>query len=213
MGEAMLEAELVTGLGKKLGAIGAAAVGEDALDGDAVGGVKGECLTEGLQDAGRLFIGEQAGEAEAGMVVDGDVEGFGAGAGVAVGAVAGGADAGLVEAAKLLDIKMQEFAWRGAFAAHDRRLGWFEGTEAVEAVAAQDTGERGLGDGQDQEDLGVGTALFAEGEDLGFELRGGLAWLMQRNGGAIFEALGEAGFLGALEPLADGLVGDGEGSG
>ena len=40
------------------------------------------------------------------MVIDGDVEGFGASAWVTVGAIAGGADPGLMKAAKLFNIKM-----------------------------------------------------------------------------------------------------------
>ena len=51
---------------------------------------------------------------------------------------------------------------------------------------------------------------MAEGEDLGFELGWGFARLMQRNGGMILEALGEALGLSPLEPFADGFFGDGE---
>jgi len=40
------------------------------------------------------------------MIIDGDVEGLDAGAGVTVGTVAGGADAWVGKAAKLFNIKM-----------------------------------------------------------------------------------------------------------
>ena len=87
---------------------------------------------------------------------------------VAMGTVAGSADAGLVKAAKLFNIKMKELARSGAFVTHDRRPGRVEGSEAMEAVAAQDAGESGFGDGKNQEDLSIGTALTAESQDLIF---------------------------------------------
>ncbi len=105
-GEAMLEAELATGGGKEFGTIGGAAIGEDGLDGDAVILIKGHGLVESGQHTGDFFIGEQTGKSEAGMVINGDVKRLDARAWVAVGAVAGGADAGLGKAAKLFNIKV-----------------------------------------------------------------------------------------------------------
>ena len=105
-GEAMLEAQLVAGLGKEFGAIGGAAIGEDGLDGDAVRGVKGQGLVEGGEDAGDFFIGEEGGKGDAGMIINGDVQTFHSRPRVTVGTVAGGANAGLVKAAKLFNIKM-----------------------------------------------------------------------------------------------------------
>ena len=207
-GEAVFAAEFLAGGGEEFGAISGAAVGEQALDLDAVELVKGEGLEQGVQGAGDFFVWEEAGEGEAGMVVDGDVEGLDAGAWIAVGAVAGGADAGLGEAAELLDVEVEEVAGEVAFVAEDGRFGRFEGSEAVEAVAAQDAGEGGFGDGQDHADLGVGTALAAQGDDLGFELRGGLAGLVPRGGGMVREPLREVLGLGASEPAPDGLFAD-----
>jgi len=140
-GEEMLEAELVAGRGKEFGTIGRAAIGEDALDEDAVSCIEGDGLLEGGQDTGRFFIGKETGKGEAGMIINGDVEGLDAGAGITVGAIAGGADAGLVEAAKLFNIKMKELAWDSAFVTDDRRLGRVERGEAVEAVPLEDPGQ------------------------------------------------------------------------
>jgi len=75
------------------------------------------------------------------MIVDGDVEGLGAGAWIAVGAIACGADAGLMKAAKLFNIKMKQLAGGGAFVTHDRRLGRIEGSQAVEAMPLEDAGK------------------------------------------------------------------------
>ena len=66
------------GGGEEFGAVGGAAVGKDGLDGDAVGLVEGDGLVEGGQDAGSLLIWEERGEAQARVVIDGDVEALGA---------------------------------------------------------------------------------------------------------------------------------------
>ena len=204
---------MVAGGGKGFGAIGRAAIGEDLLDVDAMSGVEGEGLVESVEDALGPFIWEQTSEGEAGVIINGDVEAFDAGAGVALSAVAGGADAWASEAAKLLDVEVEEVAWGLAFVAQRRRFGRFESREAVEVMTAQDAGKSGLGDREHHHDLGVGTALAAQSEDLGFELGAGLARLGKRPGGVIVQALGEAGLLGAGEPATNGLVADAESDG
>ena len=148
---------------------------------DAVSGVEAQGLSESGEDTGDLFIWEEAGEGEAGVVVDGDVEGFDAGVAAAFGAITGGADTGALKATQLLDVEVEEIAREVALVADDRWFGRFEGGETIETVAAQDAGESGLGNGQQSEDLGVGAALTAKGEDLLFELRAGLARLAVRN--------------------------------
>jgi hypothetical protein len=209
LGETVFNAEFFTGGGKKFGAVGGAAIGEHPLDLDAVFLVEADGLVEGVENAGDLFVGQEAGEGEAGMIVDGDMEGLDAGTWIALGAIAGGADAGALEAAQLLDVEVEKFAGRGAFIAHDRRLGRFERREAIESVTAQDAGESGLGDREDHEDLGVGAALAAEGEDAGFELSTRFARLAMRGRGVVFEAAGKSGCFGAGEPAANGLLAHG----
>ena len=111
------------------------------MDLDAVSLVKGDGLMERGQDAESFFIGKKTGKSEAGVIIDGDVEGLGAGAWVAVGAIAGGADAGLEKPAKLLNIKMKQLAGSSAFVTDDWGLGRIESGEAVEAMALEDTGK------------------------------------------------------------------------
>jgi len=209
-GEEMLEAEELAGSGEGFGAIGGAAIGQDLLDVDAMSGVEGEGLVEGEEDALSAFVWEETSEGEAGVIVDGDVETFDPGAGVALGAIAGGADAWAREATELLDIEVEKLAGEVAFVTPGRRLGRFQGREPIEVMATQDARESGLGDGQDHQDLSIGTALAAEGEDLGFELGAGLARLGKRSGGMIVQALGEARLLGAGEPAAHRLLADPE---
>jgi hypothetical protein len=203
--EEMADAQLETGSGEEFGAISGAAVGEDTLDEDAVSLVKGDGLVEGGQNAGSFFIGKKTGESQAGMVIDGDVKGLGAGAGITMGTVAGGADAGLVKAAQLFNIKRKKLTGRGAFVTNDGRLGRIEGGEAVQAMALEDAGKGSFGDGKDHEDLSVGTALATEDEDLVFELGRSLARLASRDGGTILQPLRRARELGTFEPLADGF--------
>jgi len=212
-GEEMADAQLEAGSGEEIGAISRAAIGEDLLDEDAVSLIEGEGLVESGQDAGSFFIWQETGKSEAGMIIDGDMKGLDAGAGIAVGTVAGGADAGLEKTAKLFNIKMKEIPWGLAFVTNDRSLGRIESREAVEAMALEDAGKGSFGEGKNHEDLSVRTALTAEDEDLIFELGRRLARLAQGNGGTILQPQRSAGELGTFEPLADGFFGDAESGG
>lgn len=116
-------------------------------------GVKGDGTAEGVEGAGDFFVWVEGGESDAEMVIDGDMEALDAGAWIALGTVTGGADAGLVKWPSFLMSR-----WRSS-----GRFWRFEGSQAVKAVAAQDAGEGGLGDGQHHADLGIGTALAAQG--------------------------------------------------
>ena len=120
-GEEMFEAELAAGGGEVAGAVGRAAIGQEALDGDAMGFEEIDGLMESIENALNLFVWQEAGESEAGMVIDSDVETFDAGAWIANGAIAGGADAGTSEAAQLLDVEVEEFAGVSAFVALGRK--------------------------------------------------------------------------------------------
>jgi hypothetical protein len=211
--EAMLEAQLAAGLGEEFGAIGGAAVGQDALNADAVSLVEVDGLVESGEDTGSFFIREEGGESQARVVIDGDVETLDASARIAMGPVAGGADAGLEKTAKLFNIKMKEFTWSGAFVTHNLRPGRIESSEAIEAMTLEDAGKGSFGDGKNHEDLGVGTTLAAEGQDLVFELWRGFARLTQGYRGAVLKTHRRAGLLSALEPLADGFLGDAESCG
>jgi hypothetical protein len=130
------------------------------LDFDVVESVEVNGLVQGVEDAGDLLVREEAGKSQAGMVIDGDVKTFHAGARVADGAIAGGANARATEAAQFLDVEMEQLAWVGVFIAGDHRARLQSG-ETMEAVAAQNAGDGGLGDCDHGEDLGVGAALVA----------------------------------------------------
>jgi hypothetical protein len=207
-GEEMFEAEFEAGGGEEFGAIGGATIGEELLDGDAVRGVEAEGLVQSVEHAGGAFVREETSEGEAGVVVDGDVETFDAGAWIAEGAITGGADAWAMEGAELLDVEVEEFAGRGAFVAQRRRFRTIERREAIEVMTAQDAGESGLGDWEDHHDLSVGASLAAQSEDLGFELGRGLVGLMMRHRRTIDQASWKAAFFSASEPSTNGLLAD-----
>src|SRR5205085_1978344 len=139
------------------------------------------------------------------MIVDGDVKTLDAGARIAVGAITGGADAGLCEAAQLLDIQVEEIAGGIAFIADNRRFGRFQRREAIKMMAAQDARKRGLGDRQNRHNLSVGAALAAQLHDPGFELRGSLARLVFWGAGTVLESGLETFLFGAGEPAPDGF--------
>jgi hypothetical protein len=124
--EEMGEAELAAGGGEEVGAVGGAAICEETLDGDVVSGEEVESLLESGEDAWESFVWEETGEGEAGVVIDGDVEGLDAGAWIAHEAIAGGADARAREAAQLLDVEVEEVARVSAFVAHGGRFWRFE---------------------------------------------------------------------------------------
>ena len=212
-GEAVLEAELLTSGGEEFGAVSGTAIGEQALDFDAMALIEGDGLPESIQGAGDFLVRMKRGKGETAVIVDGNVEAFDAGAGIALGAVAGGADAWALEAAQLLDVEVEEVAGSIAFVADDRGLGRLQSSEALQAMTAQDAGEGGLGDGEHHLDLSVGTALAAQLQDLGLELRRGLERLMPRSRRVVVEAGWEALRFGASQPAADGLFADAEGKG
>lgn len=83
----------------------------------------------------------------------------------------------------------------------------------METVAAKHTGESGLGDVEHHLDLSVGAALTAQGENLVFEIGAGLARLSEWDRRVVEETLGEAGYVGAGDPAADGLFADAESEG
>ena len=112
-----------------------------------------------------------------------------------------------------LKLEVEEVARSVAFVADDGRFWRLQGSQSLEAVAAQDAGECGLGDSENDLDLCVGTTLAAQGDDLGFEIGAGLARLVQRSRSTIREARREALRFGASEPSADGLFTDAESGG
>ena len=77
--KAMADAEFLTGGAKAMGAVAMSVVGEQAANGDAVLGIESNSGTQELDGGESGLVGQHAGEGEAGVVVDGDVQGLPAG--------------------------------------------------------------------------------------------------------------------------------------
>jgi len=78
-GEAVVDAELEAGGAELAGAIAGAVVGEQAADGDTVLGVEGDGGVQESDGGWALLVGQHAGEGEARVIVDGDVQSLPAG--------------------------------------------------------------------------------------------------------------------------------------
>ncbi len=139
-GEAVLDAELEAGGAELSGAIAGAVVREQAADGDAVLGEEGD---GGAQEGDRgftLLVGQHAGEGEAGVIVDGDVQSLPAGELRAAAATAVAPNGDLLIAGHALDIEMEQVAGSGMLVAHDGRSG-MEMTPAVEMSPLKNTAD------------------------------------------------------------------------
>jgi hypothetical protein len=120
------------------------------------------------------FVREELGEGQAGVIVDGDVEELPArSAGVIVLTIPGDAVAEAFDPGELLDVEVEEIAWVRALVAQDRRR-WRELSEA-EAMAAQETRDRGLRELGRPRDLKAWELAAAQGEHAGDSQRVGLA--------------------------------------
>jgi len=76
LGTTVTKVELEAGRAEAMGAIAAAVVGEQDADANAVRGKEGQRVVQEGDGGGGLLIGQELGEGEAGVVVDGDMKGF-----------------------------------------------------------------------------------------------------------------------------------------
>src|SRR5438067_6826015 len=102
-GKRVFEPQFLAGCRKEPGAVGAAAIGEHTLYLDAMLGIEAERLMQSSENAGRFLIGQKAGKGQSAVIINGDMETFHSGSRIAVSAIPGGTDAGLLEAPQLLN--------------------------------------------------------------------------------------------------------------
>ena len=207
-GKEMLDAELLTGGGKVVRAIGSATIGEHALDGKSMSFIELNCLMKRGHHALDLLIRQEAGKGKPAMIIYGNVQALDSSAAIALRAVSGGTHARTREAAQLLDVEVKQLTGSSTFVALHGRLGRFKRAEAVEAVAAQDARDCGLGDLKDGEDLCIGTTLATKSKDVGFELGAGPAGLTSRDRGTIRELGREAAFPCPIKPATNRPLAD-----
>ena len=159
--KAVTDAEFGASGAKLMGAIAASVVGEQAANGDAVLGVESEGGVQEGEGGVDGLIGQHAGEGEAGVIVDGDVQSLPAGELGTTATAAVAADGDLLIAGHALDVEMEQIAGSGMFVAHHRRSG-MQIAPAVEMSALQNAA-----DGGGTEAGGLGDLIG------GMQLRGG----------------------------------------
>ena len=169
----MFETEVFAGVPEGQGPVARSVIGHDPFDGDIEAPVPSE---GGVQEGdGTVFflVWQDVCEAEAGVVVDADVDVFPAPVGSAswAGSIAVYAVPDLVEAAEFLDIDVDHLAGPGAFVAA-YRFGRVEVAPAVEAVAGQDPSHRGFGNTNFGGDAVIDAPLLAQGNHLRLKLIG-----------------------------------------
>src|SRR5712692_4077155 len=120
-GEAVLDAELEAGGAEVAGTIAGAVVGEQAANGDAVLGVEGDGGVQEGDGGWALLVRQHAGEGEAGVIVDGDVQGLPAGELRASPPPAVATNGDLLIAGHALDVEVKQIAGSGMLIADDGR--------------------------------------------------------------------------------------------
>lgn len=123
-GEEVFYTQAGAGLAEGRGAVAAAVVGHDPLDGDTDLAIVGDDLFEEVHRGVLAFVGPQGRVTEARVIIDADMEAFPAGAAHVVAPVAGDAVTRLLDAAEFLGVEVQQFAGMFAFVAHDGRRRW-----------------------------------------------------------------------------------------
>src|SRR6266446_5775033 len=206
-GEAVLDGELETSGAEVAGAIAGAVVGEQSANNDdAVLGVEGDGGAQEGDGGFALLVGQHAGEGEAGVIADGDVQSLPAGKLRAAAAAAIAANGNLLIAGHTLDVEVQQIAGSGMLVAHDGRSG-MQVAPAVEMSPLQNAADGGGAEAGGLGDLIGGTQLAPQGNDLGDQLRRGSARTVPRTGGTIPQAGQPQGAV-AGPPLGGGFSAD-----
>ena len=154
----------------------------------------------------RLLVGQHAGEGDAGVIVDGDVQILPASELRTAAATAIAAHGDLLIAGHALDIEVKQIAGSGMFVAHHGRSG-MEMTPAVQVSAPQDAADGGGTEPSGLGDVIGGTQLATQGDDLRDQLRRSSAWAVQGTRGMIPQAGQPLGAV-AAEPLGSGFSAD-----
>ena len=164
-GKAVLEAGGLDDLSEAPVAIAGAVIGEDSPDREAEAGEVGPRHVEEHECGTVLLVGQDGSEADAAVIVDGDVQVLVSGAARLPRSIAVNAVSGLDDAGQALDIEVDEVAWAGMFVAHDRGRR-IERLEPVHAVAAQNAADGGAAEMQGVGDPAPVVAQLAKSQNL-----------------------------------------------
>ena len=212
-GADVFEAESLAGGSEGKGSVAGAIVGHDALDAQTEAGIEGDGGTQESDGTALGFIWKDVSEADAGSVVDTDVDELPSDAAriTLADAITSDAMAGTLESAELFDVDVDQLAGMLPLVAADG-LCWLESLEVVEAQACEHAADGGGRDRNHGGDLLAREALTAElGNALDDRLwRGPVQGV--RPGGAISQAVVTL-LEEAIDPFAHGFWADPEGRG
>ncbi len=145
------------------------------------------------------LVGQDGGEADAGVVVDGDVKVFITGTACLAGAVSVDAMARFDDAGQTLDIEVDQVAGMLVFIANHRRRR-IERTQPVHPRPAQDAADGSAAEAERMGDAPAVVAQPAQGKNLFCERRRGGAWRSVRARRSIAQTSG-SGLTEAAHPL------------
>ena len=181
--------EFAAGGSELVGSVGASVVGEQSANADSVAGIEVEGITEKTDGGLGLLVGQHLGECQAGVVIDGDVQGLEAWMLMQASAAAIGAQQNLLITGKALDIEVEQIAWEGVFVSlHGRSR--MQIAPSAEASVLQDTAHGGWAESGASRDLIAGSMLPAQLDDAGDLFGECCARAVQRTRGAVAEPLG-----------------------
>ena len=156
---------MLASVAELVGAITAAVVGQQSAHADAVASEEVNGILEEGDGGVGLLIGQDLSEGQAGVVVDGDMQGLPSGMFVLAATATVGAPRDLLEAGHALDVEMQEIAGSGMFVAHDGR-GRMQIAPATEPSAAQNAADGSRADGGATCDLIAGSMVTSQIDDV-----------------------------------------------
>jgi len=163
--EVVTDAELNTSGAEVAAAIAGTVVGEQAADANAVLGIEGDGGAQESNGGDCGLVGEHAGEGEAGVVVDGDVESLPAGKLRATATTAVAANGNALITGHAFDVEMKQIAGSGMFIA-DHWRGRMQIAPAAEMGALQDAADSSGTEPGSLGDLISGAMLATQSENL-----------------------------------------------
>ena len=209
--EEMAQPEALAAVGEASRAVSGAVVGHHTTDSHTQVAEVGDGGFEEGGDTVAGLVGMDLDEADAGVVVDADVDVVAAGAGRALAAVAGDAVAGLFETGEFLDVEVQQLTGMFPLVASDGRSP-FEHVEAVEPCPAQDSADGGGRDAHGPGNLDPRLRLTPQRCDAGDHVCRRGSGLAVRPRTAVGEAVGAFRQV-TSDPLAHGARTDARSSG
>ena len=172
--KSMTDAEFRAGTTELARAIATAVVGEQAANADTVLSIKSQGVLQEGDGTLVSLIGQELGEGQAGVVIDGDMESFPAGELGTTATASIAADGNLLVAGHSLDVEMQQIAGEGMFVTHNRRSR-MQIPPTIQMSPTQNTTDRGGTESGAVGDLIRRTMLLSEADDQRRQLRGSRA--------------------------------------